>query len=43
MKDNLLRWLGHVQRRGIIEPVRTIESWSSEDLERGREIPKMVV
>ena len=37
MKDNHLRWFGHVQQYGICELVTKIESWSSRDLKRGEE------
>ena len=41
MKDNRLRWFRHVQRRGISEPVKKIDSQSLRDLKRERGRPKM--
>ena len=41
MKEKRLSWFELVQRQGISEPVRKIESWSSEDLKRRRERPKI--
>ena len=35
MKENHLRWIGYVQRRGISELVRKIESWSLANLKKG--------
>ena len=32
MKDNHLRWFEYLQRQGIIESVRKIESWIPKDL-----------
>ena len=34
MKENRLRWFGHVPRRGISELVKKIESWNSGDLRK---------
>lgn len=41
MKENRLRWFGHVQRREEVAPVRRVESWTTEDIKRGRGRPKM--
>jgi hypothetical protein len=40
MRENRLRWFGHVRRRPSGAPVRKIEEWEREKLIRGRGRPK---
>ena len=42
MKENRLKWFEHVQRRGIRETVRKVESCSFGELKRGRVRTKMI-
>ena len=40
MMENRLRWFGHVRRRPTQAPVRRLEEWGKEKIERGRGRPK---
>ena len=41
MKENRLRWFGHLRRRPEDAPVRRVESWPDIDCRRSRGRPKM--
>lgn len=41
MRENRLRWFGHVKRRSGDAPVRRIEEWRSNQIVKGRGRPKM--
>ncbi|XP_065866590.1 uncharacterized protein [Euphorbia lathyris] len=40
MRENRLRWFGHVRRRALDAPVRRTEEWQRDVVVRGRERPK---
>ena len=40
MVENRLRWFGHIQRRGLDEPVRTVDQMVWSPYKRGRGRPK---
>ncbi|KAL6554932.1 hypothetical protein OROGR_006190 [Orobanche gracilis] len=40
MRENRLRWFGHIKRREMGAPVRRLESWQEEETRRGRGRPK---
>ncbi len=41
LRENRLRWFGHVRRRPQGAPVRRVEEWDQGDFKRGRGRPKM--
>ena len=41
LKENRLRWFGHVRRRSQGDPVRRAEEWDQRELKRGRGKPKL--
>lgn len=40
MRENRLRWFGHIRRRPSVAPVRRVEEWGKEKVARGRGRPK---
>ncbi|KAL6498126.1 hypothetical protein OROGR_028523 [Orobanche gracilis] len=40
MRENRLRWFGHIKRREMSAPVRRLERWQEEETMRGRGKPK---
>ena len=40
MRENRLRWFGHIKRRASDAPVRRLERWQAEERVRGRGRPK---
>ncbi|KAL6495006.1 hypothetical protein OROGR_030925 [Orobanche gracilis] len=40
MRENRLRWFGHIKRREMGVPVRKLERWKEEEIMRGRGRPK---
>jgi hypothetical protein len=42
MRENHLRWFGHIQRRSRYAPVKRIEGWRHDGLDKGKGRPKKI-
>jgi hypothetical protein len=42
IRQNRLRWIGHIRRIPKDAPIRRIEGWRQDRLDRGRRRPKKI-